>query len=188
VEVRAGWVLGLVALVLTVLAGLVALTAWGRQVMEDGGSLDRLRPALAGCSVLLGAGTVLCLTLPPVDVPDRVVTDPTTGMQTLVAQEGPQALLERPGAALLGGLVLAAAVVLAAVVAPSLRPRLAAVGGLAALAVGVLAAGLEGLRDAVVSADLDWTLPGAGLLVAGVGFAGLALLAWRSGRELPARA
>ena len=54
---------------------------------------------------------------------------------------GPQALLERPGLALLGGLLLAGAVVLCSVIAPSLRPRLAAVGGLLAITVTVLAAG-----------------------------------------------
>ena len=43
----------------------------------------------------------------------------------------------------------------------------------------VLAAGISGLRDAVVSDDLDWTLPGVGLLVAGLGFGALTLLAWR---------
>ena len=35
----------------------------------------------------------------------------------------------------------------------------------------MLAAGLTGLRDAVASADLDWTLPGAGLLLTGLGYA-----------------
>ena len=52
---------------------------------------------------------------------------------------------------------------LCSVVVPSLRPRLAVVGGLLAIAVTVLAAGLGGLRDAA-SPDLEWTLPGAGLL------------------------
>ena len=71
--------------------------------------------------------------------------------------------------ALLGGLLLAGAVVLCSVIAPSLRPRLAAVGGLLAITVTVLAAALTGLRDAVSSDDLDWTVPGAGLVVTGLG-------------------
>jgi hypothetical protein len=179
VDVGPGWVLGVVALALTVTAGACAAAAWGRTVMDDGGSLDPVRPGLAGAAVLLGVLTVLSLALPAADVPDRLVTDPTTGMQTVVTQEGPQALLERPGLALLGGLLLAGALVLCSVVAPSLRPRLAAVGGLLALTVAVLAAALAGLRDAAASADLEWTLPGAGLLVAGLGFAGLTALAWR---------
>lgn len=179
VQVGAGWILGVAALGLAVLAGVVAAMAWGRTVMEDGGTLDPVRGALAGAAVLLGVGAVLCLSLPAADVPDRLVTDPTTGMQTVVTQEGPQALLERPGLALLGGLLLAGAVVLCSVVAPSLRPRLAAVGGLLALAVALLAAGFGGLRDAAYSDELEWTLPGAGLLVAGFGYALLTVLAWR---------
>jgi len=179
VEIGAGWVLGVTALGLTVVAGGVALVAWGRTVMEDGGSLDPRRPALAGIAVLLGVAAVLCLALPAADVPDRVVTDPATGLETVVAVEGPQALLERPGLALLGGLLLAGALLLCAVIAPSLRPRLGAVGGLLGVTVFLLAAALTGLRDALHSDDLDWTLPGAGLLVLALGAAGLTVLAWR---------
>ncbi|HYO37416.1 MAG TPA: hypothetical protein VER97_15180 [Geodermatophilus sp.] len=186
VDVGPGWVLGAVALGLTVLAGVLAVTAWGRTVMEDVGSLDPARPALAGAAVLLGVGAVLCLVLPAADVPDRIVTDPTTGLQVVVEQEGPQGLLERPGLALLGGLLLAGAVVLCSVLAPSLRPRLAAVGALLAIAAVVLAAGLTGLRDAAVSDELEWTLPGVGLLLAGVGYVVLTVLAWRL-RPSPAR-
>ena len=179
IHIRPGWVLAVVALVLVIGAGIVATVAWGRTVMEDGGALDPARSGLAGAAVLLGVVTVLSLALPPVDVPDRLVTDPTTGLQTVVTSEGPQALLERPGLALLGGLLLAGAVVLCSVVAPSLRPRLAAVGGLLAIAVAVLAAALDGLRDAVASSTLEWTVPGAGLLLTGLGYVLLTVLAWR---------
>jgi hypothetical protein len=185
VEGGAGWVLGVAALALTVLAGIVAVASWGRTVMEDGGALDPVRSGLAGAAVLLGVGTVLCLSLPAADVPDQLRTDPATGLETVVTQEGPQALLERPGLALLGGLLLAGAVVLCSVVAPSLRPRLATVGGLLAVAVAVLAAALSGLRDAS-SPDLEWTLPGAGLLVAGLGYAVVTALAWRLRRSTAA--
>ena len=185
VDVGAGWVLGVVALCLTVVAGIVGAVAWGRTVMDDDGPLDSVRSALAGAAVLLGVGTVLCLTLPAADVPDQLVTDPTTGLQTVVTREGPQALLERPGMALLGGLLLAGAVVLCSVIAPSLRPRLAAVGGLLALTVAVLAAALTGLRDAVSSDELDWTVPGAGLVLTALGYAVLTALAWRLGRRRP---
>jgi hypothetical protein len=185
VEAGPGWVLGLVALSLTVLAGVVALASWGRTVMEDGGALDPLRSGLAGAAVLLGVTTVLALSLPAADVPDQLVTDPATGLETVVTREGPQALLERPGLALMGGLLLAGAVMLCSVIAPSLRPRLAAVGGLLAVAVAVLSAALTGLRDAVASDDLEWTVPGAGLLVAGLGFTLLTVLAWRLRRSRP---
>jgi hypothetical protein len=183
VDVATGWVLGVVALAVTVVAALVAAGAWGRTVMEDGGPLDGIRSGLAGVAVLLGVTTVLCLSLPAADVPAQLVTDRATGMQTVVTQEGPQALLERPGLALLGGLLLAGAVVLCSVIAPSLRPRLAAVGGLLAIAVVVLDAGLSGARDALTSNELEWTLPGAVLLMAGVGYAGLTALAWRLRRR-----
>ena len=185
VDVGAGWVLGVAALGLAVLAGVCAVAAWGRTVMEDGGALDPARSSLAGAAVLLGVATVLSLALPAADVPDQLVTDPATGLETVVTREGPQALLERPGLALLGGLLLAGAVVLCSVVAPSLRPRLAAVGGLLAIAVAVLAAGLSGLRDAVSSADLEWTVPGAGLVVTGLGYGLLTVLAWRVRRTRP---
>lgn len=178
IEPGAGWILGLVALGLTVLSGIGAGVAWERTVMEDGGALDAARPGLGGAAVLLGVATVLCLALPAADVPDQLRLDPTTGLETVVTVEGPQALLERPGLALLGGLLLAGALVLCSVIAPSLRPRLGAVGGLLAIAVVVLTAGLSGLRDAA-SPDLEWTLPGAGLVVTGLGYAGLTLLAWR---------
>jgi len=188
VQTAPGWVLGVVALSLTVLAGVLAMLAWGRTVLEDSGAVDPLRPRLAGGAAVIGVFAVLCLALPAADVPDQVVVDPLTGMETVVTAEGPQALLERPGLALLGGLLLAGALLLCAVVAPSLRPRLATVGGLLGVTVFLLSAALTGLRDARHSADLDWTVPGAGLLVLGVAAAGLTLLAWRwrAGGRAPA--
>jgi iron complex transport system permease protein len=179
VHIGAGWVLGVVALALTVLAGLLALAAWGRTVMEDGGSLDPLRPVLAGSAVVLGVFAVLSLALPAADVPDRLVTDPTTGLETVVTEEGAQALLERPGLALLGGLLLAGALLLCAVIAPSLRPRLGAVGGLLGVTVFLTTSALTGLRDAIRGAAVDWTVPGAGLLVLAAASAALTVLAWR---------
>jgi hypothetical protein len=185
VEVAVGWLIGVLALGLTVVAGACAVGAWGRTVMDDGGALDPVRSVLAGAAVLLGVLTLLCLTLPAADVPEQVVTDQATGLQTVVTREGPQALFERPLLALLGGLLLAGALLFSSVIAPSLRPRLATVGGLLAIAVVVLAAAFTGMRDATASHDLQWTLPGMGLLLAGLGYAGLALAAWRA-RQGPA--
>ena len=104
--------LGVAALALTVLAGGVRDVRLGPH--GHGGRRRRSTPSgsgLAGAAVLLGVATVLCLSLPAADVPDQLVTDPATGLQTVVTREGPQALLERPGLALLGGLLLAGAVV-----------------------------------------------------------------------------
>jgi hypothetical protein len=181
----AGWILGVLSLCVVLVAGLCAAHAWGRTVMDDGGPLDPVRSALAAGALMLGVGTVLSLALPAADVPDQIVTDPTTGMQTVVASEGPQTMLERPGLALLGGLLLAGTIVLCSVVAPSLRPRLATVGAFLAIAGAVLSAGLTGLRDALVSPDLDWSVPGAALLIAGLAYAGLTALAWRWRRFFP---
>jgi hypothetical protein len=183
VSVGAGWVLGLVSVALVVIAGAAAVATWGRTVMDDRGTLDPRRPVLAGAAALLGVATVLTLAIPAADVPDQLVVDPATGLETVVTQEGPQALLERPGLALLGGLLLAGAIVLCSVIAPSLRPRLAAVGGLLAIAAAVLAAGLGGLVDAAGSDQLEWTVPGAGLLLTGLGYGVLTVVAWRAGRS-----
>ena len=179
VESGSGWLFSVLSLALLVLAGALAATVWGRTVMDDRGVLDPARPVLAGAAVLLGVVAVLAFSLPAADVPDDLVTDPLTGFETVVPREGPQALLERPGLALLGGLLLAGAVLLASVVAPSLRPRLAAVGGLLAVTVPVLGAGVAGWRDAAASGELEWTVPGMALLLTGLGYAALTLLAWR---------
>ncbi len=176
-------------------AGVAGALAVGQLLIEIyRGSSSTTRPGIeviAGVRVLtssvaVGAGWwlgVAALALPAADVPDQLVTDPSTGLVTVVTTEGPQALLERPGLALLGGLLLAGAVVLCSVIAPSLRPRLATVGGLLAISVAVLAAGLTGLREAVASRDLEWTVPGAALLLAGIGYALLTVLAWRLRRS-----
>jgi hypothetical protein len=182
VERGAGWWLEVAALGCAVLAAGCAGASWGRTVMEDDGALDPMRPGLAGLAVLVGAGTVLCLAQPAADLPDLLVTNPRTLEQLVVEQQGPQALYERPGWALLGGLLLAGALLLCSVLAPSLRPRLAAVGGLLAITAVVLSAGLTGVR-AATTPELEWSLPGAGLLVMGVVYAGLTLAAWRLRRR-----
>ena len=50
IEIGPGWVLGVVALGLTVVAGILAAVAWGRTVMDDGGAIDpaRARPGRRG--------------------------------------------------------------------------------------------------------------------------------------------
>ena len=182
VERAAGWWLGCLALGCLVLAGAWAIAAWGRTVMDDDGGLDPARPLLAGLAALLGVGTVLCLAVPAVGLPELLVTDQRTLEQIVVEQQGPEALYGRPGWALLGGLLLAGAILLGSVLSPSLRPRLGAVGGLLAITATVLAAGLAGVRDAGAP-ELEWTLPGMGLLALGFAYAGVTVLAWRLRRR-----
>ena len=57
--------------------------------------------------------------------------------------------------------------------------------GLLALTVVVLDAALTGVRDALGSSSLEWTVPGAGLLVTGLGYVLLTVLAWRLRRTPP---
>ncbi len=187
VERAAGWWLGVLALGCLVAAGACAAAAWGRTVMDDDGALDPARPGLAGLAALLGVGTVLCLAAPAVGLPELLVTNPRTLEEIVVEQQGPEALYGRPGWALLGGLLLAGAILLCSVLSPSLRPRLAAVGGLLAITATVLAAGLAGVRDAGAP-ELEWTLPGTGLLLLGLGYAGLTVLVWRLRRRPATRA
>ncbi len=187
VQRGAGWWLGVLALACLVLAGACGVAAWGRTVMDDDGALDPARPGLAGLAALLGAGTVLCLAAPAVGLPELLVTNQRTLEEIVVEQQGPEALYGRPGWALLGGLLLAGAILLCSVLSPSLRPRLATVGGLLAITATVLAAGLAGVRDATAP-ELEWTLPGMGLLLLGFGYAGLTVLAWLLRRWASARA
>ncbi|SEO68714.1 hypothetical protein [Trujillonella endophytica] len=182
VDRGAGWWLGVLGLACLVLAGGCALAAWGRTVMDDDGALDPFRPGLAGLAAALGVGTVLCLAVPSVGLPELLETDPRTLEQSVIEQQGPEALYGRPGWALLGGLLLAGAILLCSVLAPSLRPRLAAVGALLAITATVLAAGLAGIRDAG-AAELEWTLPGVGLLLLGFAYAGATVLTWRLRRR-----
>ena len=87
--------------------------------------------------------------------------------------------------ALLGGLLLAGAVVLCSVSPRRCDPGWPPSAGCWRITVAVLAAALTGLRDAVSSDDLDWTVPGIGLVVTGLGYAALTVVAWRLRRGRP---
>ena len=174
VEVRAGWMLGLVALALTVLAGCVATCAWGRTVMEDGGALD---PRPVGAGRPRGAAGRGHGALPrpaggrrarPADhrsghrAADRRHPRGTAGPARAARAGAPR----RPAARRRGACSAPSS-------RPSLRPRLAAVGGLLALTVTVLAAGLTGAaRRRRLAATCEWTLPGIGLRAGGSGARG----------------
>jgi iron complex transport system permease protein len=160
-----GLVLLAVGYGLVVAALVVAEIAWPRTVMEDDGRLDRLRPRLAGWGLAAGIFAAIVLGMSP--------------FHSSVAHLAPPAVPGRDGWDLVGGAVLALAAAVYAVIAATLQPRLAVVGGYAALA-GVLAT--QGLATALLVARSPAITPsagGIGTLVSALLFALLALAAWR---------
>jgi hypothetical protein len=123
-EAGAGLVLLAVAYGLLVAAAVAAGLAWSRTVMEDDGGFDPRRPELAAWGLLVGIFAGLAFGMSPFT--SAIGLDP-----------GP--VPERSGAALPGGLVLSLGAAVWAVVAATLRPRLAVVGAYAGL-LAVLAA------------------------------------------------
>ena len=172
---------------LAVLAGAVAMVAWGRTVMEDGGALDPVRPVLAGGAVR-ARGRRPCCAWPSPRPTSRTRWSPTRprGWRRS-SPRGAAGAAERPGLALLGGLLLAGPCCCARSsrrrCGPGSPPSAACSGS----PVFLLSTALTGLRDAVHGPDLDWTLPGVGLLVLGVGAAALTVLAWRWRKPLSGR-
>lgn len=179
IELLTGWYVGVGSLVLLVVVALAVGWVWPRVSMEDAGGLDPGRPLLGGLGAVAALLAVLALTLPAASPPDVVATDPATGFVTSTPLDGATGLLGRTGWGLTGGLILAVALVLAAVIGSTLRPRLATVGAFLTLSAAVLGWGLQGLAEAASSADLVATLGGWGLLVLGLVLLGLTVLAWR---------
>jgi hypothetical protein len=165
------WLL-LVANALLVAAFVAAGLAWARTGMEDEGGFDGRRPRFAAAGLAAGVLGALGVGMAQLD--------------PAVPGAAAPALLEQSGLALLGGLVLALAVVGWGAIAATLRPRLAVVGGFAALAA-VLAT--EAARSALVAARSPVVGAGPGTvteLLAAAGFALLAVAAWRlPGRPVP---
>jgi hypothetical protein len=160
-EVGTGLVALAVAYGLLVATAVVAAVAWPRTVMEDEGDFDPRRPRLAAWGLAAGVFAALVLGMSPYSS--------TTAL-------APPTVPERAGPDLLGGLVLALGAAIWAVIAATLRPRLAVVGAYAGL-LAVLAA--EGLAVALLVARspvLDASAGGIGTLLAALAVAGL--LAW----------
>jgi len=185
VEPLAGWYLGVAGLTALVLAGIGVAWVWSQVVMDDSESLDPGRPALGGLAAISGVAAVLSLSATLVQIPDQVTVSqqPIAGalrpVETPIPVEGAIGLFDRPGLALIAALVLSGVLVLFSVFATTLRPRLAVVGALAAFAGYVLALAARGLVDAARSDQIETTVGGWGLFVAGLAYAGLTILAWR---------
>lgn len=157
------------AYVLFVAALVLTCWAWPRTWMEDEGGFDALRPRFAGLGFLVGFVAVM-----------GVYLEPSTSDLTGFAQES---LVQRDGLDAVGGVVLAGALVICSVLAPSLRPRLAVVG----MYLGLFAImGGYALRNALLvarSTFLDTSPGGVAQFVGALGFALLALGAWRMSRQ-----
>ena len=102
-------------------------SAWPRTIMEDGGDLDPRRPRLAAWGLAVGVLTALVLGMAPYSSP---------------IAPGAPTLPERHGLDLLGAAVVALGAAAWAVLAATLRPRLAVVGAYAGLAATLLTLGL----------------------------------------------
>lgn len=185
VERLAGWYVSVAGLIVLIGVGLAVAWLWSRVVMDDSESLDPGRPLLGGLAAITGVGAVLSLGATLVQVPDQVnlTQQPIAGqlrpVEVRVPVEGTVGLFDRPGLALTAGLILGVLLVLFAVFATTLRPRLAVVGALAAFSGYVVALAARALVEAARSDQIEATLGAWGLLVVGVADIGLTLLAWR---------
>ncbi len=185
VQVGAGWYVVVTGLILLILVGIAIGWLWSRVIMDDNESLDPGRPLLGGLAAVSGVIAVLSLSATLVRIPDQV----TVGQQVIAGQlrpvesvlpvEGAVGLLERPGLALTGGLLMAAVLVLFSMFCTTLRPRLAVVGGLAAFAGYLLALAAQAILEAARSDQIELSIGSWGVLLAGCVYAGMAILAWR---------
>ncbi|MGI8627709.1 MAG: hypothetical protein ACR2J5_14260, partial [Geodermatophilaceae bacterium] len=185
VEPLAGWYVGVAGLGVLVLTGIAVGWLWSRVVMDDSESLDPGRPLLSGLAAVSGVGAVLALSATLVGIPDQVVItqQPIAGdlrpVETVVPVEGAIGLLGRPGLALTAGLLLCAVLALFSVYATTLRPRLAVVGALAAFTGYVIGQAARGVVEAARSEEIELSIGGYALIVAGLAYAALTLLALR---------
>jgi len=155
-EVGPGLVVHTVGYALLVAAAVVAAAGWPRTIMEDSGDLDPRRPRLAAWGLAIGVLTALFLGMAP--------------YESSIAPGAPT-LPERSGLDLLGALVLAIGAAAWAVLAATLRPRLAVVGAYAGLAAALLTEALSiGLLVARSDA-LQTSAGGVGVLLAALAVA-----------------
>jgi iron complex transport system permease protein len=171
-EAAPGLVLLALGYGLLVLAAVLAAAAWPRTLMEDDGDFDPRRPRLAAWGLAVGGFSAIVVGMAPYASTTALV---------------PPAVPERSGLELLGGLVLALGTLVWAVVAATLRPRLAVAGAYAGLAAVLLADGLAIALLVVRSPALQPSVGGVGTLLAGLAMLALAWVA-APVRGLPRRA
>ncbi len=169
-EVGPGLVLSAVGYGVLVAAALLAAAGWPRTVMEDTGDLDPRRPRLAAWGLAVGVLTALVLGMAP--------------YSSSIAPGAPT-LPERHGLDLLGAAVVTLGAAAWAVLAATLRPRLAVVGAYAGLAATLLTIGLAIWLLVARSPAIGTSAGGVGVLLAALAVAVLGLVTARIGR--PAR-
>lgn len=161
----AGLMLSVITAVLGVMLLLLIPTAWGRTVMEDDNPLEALRSKFAGWSFFAGLIGITAIGIAP--------------SHANIAGAGPTTLPGRSGLLMAGDLLFIAALLICAVIAPTLRPRLAVVGMYLGLAI-VLAT--RALQNGVLIARTDVLHASTGTVLlylsAGV-FALLSIAAWQ---------
>jgi hypothetical protein len=162
-----GLVVHAIGYALLVAAAVLAAAAWPRTIMEDGGDLDPRRPRLAAWGLAVGVLTALVLGMAP---------------YSSSIPPGAPTLPERDGLDLLGALVLTLGAAAWAVLAATLRPRLAVVGAYAGLAATLLTLGLADALLVARSDGLGASAGGVGILLAAAAVAVLALVSARLGR------
>jgi len=161
-----GLVLQVAALAVLAAVLVLALLSWRRTVMDDDGSFDPLRPTFAGMGFAGGLVGFAAVAFPP--------ASPRPGSLTVAMPS----LFERSGLDLLGGWLLIGAVVVVAVGAATVRPRLAVTGMFAGLAAMFGTAALGDLLLVVRSTPLDLDTGAVFQVAAAVVFATLAAAAW----------
>jgi iron complex transport system permease protein len=168
-EVGPGLVLSAVGYGVLVVAALLAAAAWPRTIMEDTGDLDPRRPRLAAWGLAAGVLTALVLGMAP--------------YSSSIAPGAPT-LPERHGLDLLGAAVVALGAAAWAVLAATLRPRLAVVGAYAGLAATLLTIGLAVWLLVARSPAIGASAGGVGVLLAALATAVLGLVTARVGRPV----
>ncbi|HEX6755627.1 MAG TPA: hypothetical protein VF109_06745 [Mycobacteriales bacterium] len=159
-EAGAGLVLLVLAYGLLTVAAVAAGVAWSTTVMEDDGTCDRARPNVATWGLIVGCLGALAFGMAPYS--STIGLDPGT-------------VPERTGLDLLGGLVLTLGTAVWAVVAATLRPRLAVAGAYAGLAAVLGSDVLATLLLVVRSPGLRVSAGTVGELLAVLAFTALAL-------------
>ncbi|HVX43292.1 MAG TPA: hypothetical protein VHC49_05390 [Mycobacteriales bacterium] len=152
-DVGAGLILELVVAAVLIAALLCVLGGWTGTVMEDGGAFERFRPAFGVIGLFLGVFAAVSFSLNSSDSPVGIAPETVTG----------QAGLDR-----IGGLILAAVVVICCIVASTVRPWLASIGTFLGLFGMLFGLAVENCVVVGRSADLTMSFGAGSQLAAAV--------------------